>query len=476
VLLAVDIGTSVFKAALFDAQGNRRALASVPLASSLGAKARHEADCAQWLRAFEICVARLRAGSKVEAIAICGNGPTLAPVLKSRVRSSMDAPFSATLRAAPARLWLDRRAVEAAAIVSREAGAFVDASFALPKALDIKMREPALYEKTEVFLGCPELLACALSGEARTVFPADGLERWFWDDALLERLGLDREKFPPFIRPGEIFGPLSARAAFGLGFQAGIPVISGGSDFIAAIVGSGATVPGAACNRCGTSDGVNVCAREPATDGRLMSYRHPAKPFFNVSGIISTTGKAIEWALALVGARNYAEFFALAKSARPGSGGTVFLPYLSGERAPVWKALARGALRGLGLETGRAEIARATIEGINFAARDIIETIAESGALARELRVCGAQARDDFFCQIKADVTGKAVISPAQSETELLGLAAIASRALGRHEDFARAAKAFAKPGKIFRPAKKCAALYDDLFSKYRAMRDAAWE
>jgi len=467
VLLTVDIGTSVFKSAIWDFEGNRLAFASVPLSISASDGIRHETESGQWLKAFGVCCHALGAAvpaAGVEALVICGNGPSLIPVLGP--------PSPGGVPAAPARLWLDRRAAKAAERVSALSGGFVDAGFFLPKALDIKINEPELYEKTKVFLGCPELLAYALTGEAGTVFPSDGFERWFWTDAILDALDLDGEKFPPFIRPGDVFGGLTAPAANRFGLKPGIPVISGGSDFIAAILGTGAIKPGRACNRTGTSDGINACTEKHVDDDRLMSYGHPVKPFWNLSGIVSTTGKAVEWAHGLLGTESYDEFFRLAQTAKPGSGGLVFLPYLAGERAPVWDPWARGVFKGLGLSTGRPEFARAVLEGVNLAIRDIIGIMEEAGATIDELRVAGTQTENDFLNRIKADVTGKPVLVPAQPETELLGLAAIGSRALGRHPSFSAAARAFVRVGKTFHPGAETGALYDGLFARYRETRE----
>jgi len=471
VLLTVDIGTSVFKSAIWDLDGNRIAFHPIPL--SPGDGTRHQAESGQWLKAFEECCLTLGKTvplAGVEAVVISGNGPTLVPVLKPPTEAGTRPPaFAESVPAAPARLWLDRRATEAARRVSDLAGGFVDAGFLLPKALDIKTNEPSLYERTRFFLGCPELLAYALTGEPRTVFPSDGFERWFWTDSILDRLDLDPGKFPPFILPGESFGGLVPGVA---GLRPGIRVICGGPDFIAAILGSGAVRPGQACNRTGTSDGVNACTENWAGDPRLMSYGHPVKPFRNLSGIISTTGKAIEWGMSLLGLESHDEFFSLAQTARAGAGGLVFLPYLAGERAPVWDPSARGVLRGLGLSTGRAELARSVIEGICFATRDIVDIIEETGAAIDELRVAGASAGNDLLNQIKADITGKLVLVPEQKESELLGLAVIGSCALGRHSSFSEAAGAFVRTDKEFRPRGENAALYDDLFEKYRRTRD----
>jgi xylulokinase len=467
VICTIDIGTSSFKSALWNYEGECLGLASLPLAFTGGAGLRHEADGAQWLRAFEECCRRLRGAAPlgaVEIIVISGNGPSLTPVLGegSLAREGLRLP------AASSRLWLDRRAVNEAAEISSLAGGFVDPSFFLPKALNIKNEEPELYEKTRVFLGCPEYLACALTGEARTVFPAEGFDRWFWTDSLLEKLGLDREKFPPLISPGCVYGPLLPRAADYFGFTRKIPVAAGGPDFFAAIVGAGAARPGLACDRLGTSEGINVCTEKQVVDSRLMSYGHPVKPYWNLSGIISTSGKALEWGRDLLGLSSYDEFFSLAAAAKSGAGGLVFLPYLAGERAPVWDPEARGVLRGLGLCSGRGEFARSVLEGICFAVRDVIEVMEEAGAGVEELRLAGASARNQIQSRIKADISGKPVLIPAQKETELLGLAIIGSRVMGKFDSFPEAADVFVRVESRLEPDRTTAAMYTELFRQYR--------
>jgi xylulokinase len=366
---------------------------------------------------------------------------------------------------------LDRRAVKAAEQVSALMGGFVDAGFYLPKALDIKTNEPQLYEETKFFLGCPELLAYALTGEARTVFPSDGFDRWFWNDSILERLGLEKAKFPPFIRPGEIFGGLAPLTAARFGLKPDIPVISGGPDFFVAILGAGVVKSEQTCDRAGTSEGINVCTEKRIDNKRLMSYGHPVKPFWNLSGIVSTTGKAIDWGRDLLGL-GYDDFLALAETAQPGAGGMVFLPYLAGERAPVWNPAARGNLRGLSLSTGRAEFARAVLEGICFAIRDIIMVMEEAGATVGELRIAGTVSGSDILNQIKADITQKQVLVPQQKEAELLGLAIIGSCTLGKFASFSEAANALVRIEKTFQPDSTNIVLYDNLFEEYRKMKE----
>jgi xylulokinase len=435
----------------------------------------------------------------VEALVISGNGPSLAPV--TGPPDAAATAGGAAPSAAAARLWLDRRAEKAAAEVSAVIGDYVDPGFFLPKALGIKNDEPALYGRTLFFLGCPEYLAYALTGEARFVFPSEGFERWYWNDEVLRKLGLDAEKFPPFVFPGETVGTALPGAAGRFGFRAGVPVIAGGPDFFVSILGAGVVKPGQVCDRSGTSEGINLCTEKRIMDKRLMSYGHPVKPYWNLSGIISTTGKAIEWGRDLLGLKSYDEFYSLAASAAgseaaagPAAGAEesagaskrpernprghrrnvpVFLPYLAGERAPVWNPSVRGALFGLGLSSGRAEFARSIIEGVCLAIRDVITVMEETGAAVGELRVSGTATESGILNQIKADVTGKEVLTLSCPEAELLGLAIIGASALGKYGSFAEAASALVKIESRRRPDEKKAALYDRIFEEYRGVRQA---
>jgi xylulokinase len=468
LLLVIDIGTSAFKSALYGFDGVCRGRAERGLSMTADGDGRCEADPGQWLRAFAECCARLGPMPETEAVVISGNGPTLVPVTGEPALEDRNL----SLPAAAARLWLDRRAVEESKKVSAVLGEYVDPGFYLPKALFVKNHEGPLYEKTRAFLSCPEYLACALTGEARTVIPSEGFERWFWNDGILGVLGLDRTKFPPFVSPGEVIGTLTGAAAERFALRPRIPVIAGGPDFFTSILGTGAVRPGDACDRSGTSEGINVCTEKRIVDSRLMSYGHPAKPYWNLSGIISTTGKAIDRIMAILGmeAGTYGEFFALADQAALGAGGLVFLPYLAGERAPVWDSRARGVFAGLGLATGRAEFARSAAEGICFAVRDVITVMREAGAPVRNLRVSGGPAASAFLNQLKADVSGCEVLVPEEEDAELLGLTALGAAACGKFASAAEASAALVKIKGVFHPDEKKIPLYEGRFAGYREL------
>ena len=458
MLLTVDIGTSSIKSAVFDYDGKCVSSAFFPLSDDI------HADCSQWIKAFEDCCKKIGNVKKVEAIVISGNGPSLVPVL-GEPKSGKD---GLKVPADKVRPWLDRSAVKYQEEVSEVMGGFVDACFFLPKILKIKNEENELYRRTKTFLGIPEYLAYALTDEARSVFPSDGFDRWFWNDAVLKKLSLDADKFPPFIRPGDAYGTISSSAAGYFGFSKNTPVITGGPDFFAAVTGSGVMEPSQACDRTGSSEGINLCTQNKVEDRRLMSYGHPIIPYWNLSGTINTTGKAIEWCKDFLGIDSFEDFFALARQSKSGSGGLVFVPYLAGERAPVWNPDARALWRGISLSSGRSDFANSVLEGIGFAIRDVIGVMEENAVQVKQLHVTGRLAGIESLNQIKADITGKQILTPVFKEIELLGLAITGSCHMRKFASIAEAASAMVKIEKTFEPNLKNTDIYNELFLEYK--------
>jgi xylulokinase len=199
-----------------------------------------------------------------------------------------------------------------------------------------------------------------------------------------------------------------------------------------------------------------------------MSYGHPVKPYWNLSGSINTTGKAIEWSRDILGLADYDDFFTLAGRSEKGSGGLVFVPYLAGGRSPVWDPSARASWRGISLSAGRAEFANSVLEGIGFAIRDVLNVMEENGARVGQLRVTGRLAGVESLNQIKADITGKEILTPVYKETELLGLAITGSCFKGKYASLAEASSAMVRIEKIYEPNKRNTGLYNELFLEYK--------
>ncbi len=404
MLLVFDIGTSVLKGGLFQENGTLVSRHEVPMKLIKSQDPlHHEADAGEWILALKQVVDALHIGGReIRAVVVSGNGPTLVPVGED------------TNPLAYAMSWMDRRGIEEAKIITEKGGAFVDPTFYLPKAYWFFRNRPEIYRNTKYFFSCPEYVAYLLSGVPVAFLPAPDFTRYIWKADLIESLGMDTAKFPPFVKPGRIIGSVSEIGERVSGIPRGAPVVSAGPDFIVSLLGTATVHPGRACDRSGTSEGINLCAKEPKQDRRILCLGHVIEGLYNISGPISTSGKALEWFKVITGKEHasYESLFEDIRDVPAGSKRLVFLPYLTGERAPLWDPLARGTFVGLTLSHGRREMTRAVVESVGYAIRDVVEVMEEIGFAVEDLRITGSQAKSAAWNQIKADITGRRIRIP----------------------------------------------------------------
>jgi xylulokinase len=151
----------------------------------------------------------------------------------------------------------------------------------------------------------------------------------------------------------------------------------------------------------------------------------------------------------------------------------VFLPYLAGERSPIWDPEARGVLAGLRLGHGRGHIARAIVEASALAIRHVAAPMLAAGVQVTDMRVCGGPARSEFWNQVKADVTGFDVAVPAVLEAAVLGSAILGAVGVGLHADIPTAIRAMTRIESRIGPRTELAPLYDRLFEAYQSLYPA---
>ncbi len=459
MVLSIDVGTSTLKAALFDERGAllSASQAQTPLAHS---GERYEVEAASWLKALKQTAAGLEPARRrrAAAIVVSGNGPTVVPV------DGRGEPLHAAL------LWMDRRGQDEARAEATRAHLDVDTSFFLSKVLWFHRHRPAIVDKTQFFLGCPEFVDAYLTGEACTILPTPEYGRYYWTEASARALGIDPRLLPRAVTTGARIGGLRRGAAAELGLPEGIPVVAGGPDFVLSLLGTATVDEGLTNDRAGSSEGINRCSRSAVADARLLCLPHIVEGYTNVSGIISTSGKAVDWLRGAAGRGESAfeTLFTEASTAAAGSRGLLFLPYLAGERSPHWDPHARGAFLGLSLSHQWPDLARAVLESIGFAIRDVLEVMGEHGLAVAELRVAGTQARASVLNEIKASVTGRPVLVPEVPESELLGDACVGLAALGRYSDAVEAARTCVRIERRFDPDPAARGMYDEMFGLYR--------
>ncbi|MGH2513348.1 MAG: xylulokinase, partial [Candidatus Limnocylindrales bacterium] len=288
------------------------------------------------------------------------------------------------------------------------------------------------------------------------------------------------ERLPPVVAAGTRLGELLPEAAAELGLPVGTPVVAGAVDAYASFFGAGLLEPGDAVDTGGTSGGFAVYANRPLAIAGSFCAPAPVPGSWVLGGAMNATGKALDWfgGLVLGGSseRNAGlttSLLAEAAVVPAGSGGLVFLPYLAGERSPIWDPDARGAFVGLTLAHTRGHLARAVIEGAALALRHVISPIMAAGADVKDLRVSGGPAQSPVWNQLKADVTGLAVAVPRVAETAVLGAAILAAVGIGAQPNLPTATRAMVAIERRLEPDPLRRATYDEVYEVYAGLYPA---
>ena len=457
-ILAIDLGTTELKAGLVTADGQMLAADREPYPIDHdAATGRAEQDPGAWWSALVAVTRRLMdaAGPAPDIAAICcvGQGPTLVPV---------DAGGRATH---PAMTWMDGRSTAEAADLEAATGSSGWGLGILPAALWLERNAAPAAERTTWYLNAWEWAAFRLTGEARTT---RSLGQVLPDPAGAASTGLVVERMPAVADSGSIIGALTAATAAALGLRPGIPVVAGMVDSFASFHGAGLTDTGDAVDTGGTSGGLAVYwDSRPDVAGAWVA-RAPLPDRWIVGGAMSATGKAMDWlADDVLGGGSVEMLIASARTVAPGADGLVFLPYLAGERSPLWDPGARGAFVGLTLAHGRAHLARAVLEAAALALRHVATPILAAGLRIDQVVVTGGTARADTWNQIKADVLGAPVVVPAMRETAVAGAAILGATAVGWHRDVAAAIAAMVRTDHRLEPDARRAPVYNALFEAY---------
>jgi xylulokinase len=344
-------------------------------------------------------------------------------------------------------------------------------SLFLPKAAWFRDERPGEYEKTRVFLPCPEYLSFLLSGEEFAVSPSGEFSEYLWTGKSLESFGLDAGKFPAIVPPGTKTGAVTAAASRRFGLPAGMPVYSGGPDFLMSLLGTAATRPGRVCDRAGTSEGINYCAEKPVVSKKVRCLPHIVPGCYNIAGILSSTGRLFEWFRRLSG-QDRTSYEAMLGAMQEISGSRGFsrpdLPWFfpSLHEGAAWE-FSKGMFIGLGADHGKNEMGLSVVESIGFAVRHAVQILEEHGCVIGELRISGGQAKNPVWNRMKADMVGKTLLVPEIQDAELLGDLAAGLCGRGDYERLDEAAEDLVRFTAEYRPDRKNYARYTGIYEQY---------
>lgn len=490
-LIAVDVGTSSTKTALYDASGLRLAEASAEYPLSRPFSSWAEIDAEAWWRAVCITVRQVVTNAwidirQVRGIGVDGVSWTLIPVDRD-------------LRPlCPALIWLDRRAETEAAWLRAQSQAAdwvnlvanpLDAAYVTPKLLWLREHNPRTFHQAHCFLNSTGYITARMTGVLTCdltqayAYHFFDMRRGCWDAQAADDLDIPLEKFPALVSPLDVIGEVTARTAEDLGLIPGIPVIAGGLDAAVGALGTGVVRLGQTVDQGGQAGGMLMSVDHVIVEPRLIFSRHilPGQFLFQ-SGTVG--GGSLGWFRDVLGREEMRDAqspggnsFALlsqeVETCPPGAHGLLFLPYMAGERTPLWDSNARGVFFGLSYKTSRADMLRAIMEGCAFAVVHGLRVAEAHGVSVSEWLGDGGSARSAAWCQIKADVTGKPFIVACQTDGSqgghTLGLFAMLAQAGGlcRMEELPEFVEHLLPLRRVYEPVLARHAMYNELFAVY---------
>lgn len=383
----------------------------------------------------------------------------------------------------PAILWNDGRTAEECDYLNNEIGKsrlseytanIAFAGFTAPKVLWMKNEEPENFARIAKIMLPKDYLAYRLCGVHCTdVSDASGtlyfdVKNRTWSKEMCEICGIQKEWLPKIFESYEAVGTIRPEIAAELGISSDVKIAAGAGDNAAAAVGTG-TVGDGACNiSLGTSGTVFISTEKFGVDqnNALHSFAHADGTYHLMGCMLSAASCNKWWMDEIIGTTDYAaEQAAITKL---GENHVFFLPYLMGERSPHNDPNARGTFIGLTMDSTRADMTQAVLEGVAFALRDSFEVAKSLGIRIERTKICGGGAKSPLWKQIIANVLNVKVDILENEEGPSMGGAMLAAVACGEYADVSAAADAIVRVVDTVEPSRELAAKYEERYRKFR--------
>ena len=472
--IGVDLGTSAVKLLLMQTDGTIKKIVSKEYPLSFPKPGWSEQNPADWWNACVAGIQELVAEadkSQVAGISFGGQMHGLVALDK----------HDEVIR--PAILWNDGRTTEETEYLNETVGReklsqytanIAFAGFTAPKLLWMKKHEPELFAKIDKIMLPKDYIAYRLSGVHCTdVSDASGMllmdvKNKCWSKEMMEICGIKEQQLAHIYESYEAVGTLLPETAQLLGLPQSVIVAAGAGDNAAAAVGTG-TVGDGSCNlSLGTSGTVFIASDQFAVDSHnaLRAFAH-ADGHYHLMGCMLSAASCNKWWMEDI--LETKDFAAQQEGiTKLGENHVYFLPYLMGERSPHNDPKARGTFIGMTMDTTRADMTQAVLEGVAFALRDSFEVAKLLGIQIERTKICGGGAKSPLWKKMIANILNIKVDTLASEEGPALGGAMLAAVANGEYESVAQAAEAIVKVTDTVEPQAELAALYEKRYQTFR--------
>ncbi|CAM3939273.1 gluconate kinase, FGGY family [Pedobacter westerhofensis] len=374
----------------------------------------------------------------------------------------------------------------------RETGTPVHSMSPLTKIIWIRENQPEFFSTVYKFISIKEYIWFRLFQTFEvdhSIASCSGLmdvEKLVWSERALAAAGISVAQLSVLVPTTYLRTEPDASACLAF-LQPGTPFVIGASDGCLANLGTGAVAPGIAALTIGTSGALRMANHQAIFNTRAMtfSYRLDEEIFIN-GGPVNNGGVALKWHLKNLFQKeqlspdDYTVALARMEEVQPGAEGLIFLPYLQGERAPIWDSKSCGNFFGMRLTHQPQHFTRAVIEGICFALNDVLQSLEESGQHISQLNVSGGFVSSPAWLQIMADITGKRLVLATTEDASAVGAAYLAVKATGRSAVFPSPVQnesTVVEPNKVYHLAyRKYFTIYKKLYTSLKEVMQEMYE
>ncbi|MBR6208673.1 MAG: xylulokinase [Oscillospiraceae bacterium] len=474
--IGIDLGTSAVKLLLLDQQGTILNTVSREHPMYFPHPGWSEQDPADWWTAVQDGVKALLTGFEAAKVAGIGVGGQMHGLV------TLDANDEIIRNAI---LWNDGRTAEETAwlntVIGRDKLSALTANiafagFTAPKLLWMQKHEPENFARIAKIMLPKDYINYKLTGVHSCDFSdASGMllldvEHKRWSKEMLDVCGVSESQMPQLFESYEVIGTLRPEISAALGLSTDVKVIAGAGDNAAAAVGTG-TVGGGACNiSLGTSGTIFISSDRFGVDpgNALHAFAH-ADGNYHLMGCMLSAASCNKWLCEeILKTTDYVAEQADITDDRLGNNRVFFLPYLMGERSPINDTDARGTFIGLSMDTTRADMVQAVLEGVAFAIRDSFEVAKSIGICVERSKLCGGGAKSPLWRRIMANVLNIPLELPQTEEGPGYGAAMLAMVGCGEYDSAADCAAALARTTETIEPDPEISARYEAQYQKFR--------
>ena len=393
----------------------------------------------------------------------------------------------------PAILWNDGRTAEETAWLNTAVGKeklsaltanIAFAGFTAPKILWMRDKEPENFARIAKIMLPKDYINYRLTGVHSCDYSdASGMllldvEHKRWSKEMMEICGVNEPQMPQLFESFEVIGTLKPEIANELGLPATVQVVAGAGDNAAAAVGTG-TVGDGACNlSLGTSGTIFISSSKFGVDphNALHAFAH-ADGRWHLMGCMLSAASCNKWFCdEILKTGDYAAEQRDIADERLGRNRVFFLPYLMGERSPINDTDARGTFIGMSMDTSRADLVQAVLEGVAFAIRDSFEVAKSLGVPVDRSKLCGGGAKSPLWRKIMANVLNIPLDIPQTEEGPGYGGAMLAMVGCGAYESVQACADALVHVTGTVEPDPAIAARYEAQYRKFSRIYPALKE